>query len=205
VYLDYLMHHLVNLALGFALGFGLAGRTGHLHWTLAGFGVAAGWSLLALHNDCRYKAFFQRLKSVSGSYRVEGGAGGKPAPPATWPRRGAGALTWPAYKLCEPHAVLALLTILAVLAIFSPGQWLTSWQAGVLGMGLLAPCLGVARVARALARCSVEAEFARWFQPHGGSIESSFPAFFRNDRCSMSLPGPEARPENGPHGGDSAS
>ena len=89
VYLDYLMHHLVNLTLGFASGFGLAARSGQPLWAVAGFTIAAGWGLLALHNDCRYKAFFQRLKSVSGSFRVDGGSGGRPAPPAPWPK------SWP--------------------------------------------------------------------------------------------------------------
>ena len=85
VYHDYLMHHLVNMSLGFALGYGLAARSGHLAWALAGFAIASGWCLLGLHNDCRYKAFFQRLKSVQATYRVEGGSGGKPAPPAPGP------------------------------------------------------------------------------------------------------------------------
>ena len=136
VYLDYLMHHLVNLALGFALGYGLAARTGDPAWALAGFAIAAGWCLLGLHNDCRYKAFFQRLKSSTASYRVEGGSGGKPAPPAPWPRRGLGMLTWPAYKACEPHVVLLGLTALA--AAGDPEarrSGLSCWQASRPGDG----------------------------------------------------------------------
>ena len=53
---------------------------------------ARGWTLLGLHNDCRYKAFFQRLKAATASYRVDGGSGGRPRPPAPWPRRGLAAL-----------------------------------------------------------------------------------------------------------------
>ncbi len=68
VYLDYVMHHVGNLSLGFGLGFGLASRSGQPAWALAGFAIAGGWALLSLHNDCRYKAFFQRLKSASGTY-----------------------------------------------------------------------------------------------------------------------------------------
>src|SRR3954464_7679620 len=151
VYHDYLMHHLVNLSLGFALGYGLAAQTGRLAWALAGFAIAAGWCLLALHNDCRYKAFFQRLKSSSLTYRVEGGSGGKPAPPAPWPRHGLGRLTWPAYKACEPHIVLLGLTALALPAAFRPTLWIGCWQLGVLGMAILAPALGAARVARSIA------------------------------------------------------
>ncbi len=123
VYLDYLMHHAANLAVGFGLGYGLAVRSGDTRWTIAGFAIATGWGLLSLHNDCRYKAFFQRLKTASGSYRVDGGAGGRPRPPAPWPRRGHGAITWPAYKLCEFHVVLIGLTGLALLAIALPAVW----------------------------------------------------------------------------------
>ena len=61
------------MALGFALGFGLAARTGDPRLgprrvrDRGGAGACSG-----LHNDCRYKAFFQRLKSSSATYRVDG-------------------------------------------------------------------------------------------------------------------------------------
>src|SRR5271157_1143319 len=41
VYLDYLMHHVVNLAVGFALGYGLAMRSGNPLWAVAVFAIAA--------------------------------------------------------------------------------------------------------------------------------------------------------------------
>ena len=165
VYLDYLMHHAANLALGFALGYGLAARSGDPRWAIAGFAIAAGWALLGLHNDCRYKAFFQRLKAATASYRVDGGSGGRPRPPAPWPRRGLAALTWPAYKACEPHVVLIGLTGLAVVAIAAPAFWLTLWRGSVLAMAVLAPLLAIARIARAARRGAVEDEFSRWFRP----------------------------------------
>jgi hypothetical protein len=164
VYLDYLMHHLVNLVLGFSLGYGLASRTGDPSWTLAGLAIAVGWSLLALHNDCRYKAFFQRLKSARGIYWVDCGSGGRPSPPSGWPRHGLAALSWPAYKVCEPHTVLVGMTILALLAILSSTVWLRCWRASVLAMSLMAPVLGAARIARSMTRGAVEAEFSRWFR-----------------------------------------
>jgi hypothetical protein len=175
VYLDYLMHHLVNLALGFGLGYGLVNRSGDPAWALAGFAIATGWGLLGMHNDCRYKAFFQRLKSAAGSYRVDGGSGGQPSPPASWPGQGLGLLSWPAYKACEPHVVLMMMTGLAVLAVLHPSLWLVCWRSGALGMAMLAPVLGAARITRAVARGSVEAEFARWFQP-GDPATDRFPA-----------------------------
>lgn len=164
VYLDYLMHHAANLALGLALGYGLAARTGRLEWAASGGAIGLGWTVLSMHNDCRYKAFFQRLKRERGAYRVVCGGGGRPEPPPPWPRRGRGVLTWPAYKACEPHVVLLGLTALSSAALLSPALWLGLWKGGVLGMALLAPLLAAARVARAVARGSVGAEFDRWFQ-----------------------------------------
>ena len=165
VYFDYLMHHATALALGFALGYGLAARTGDPRWAAAGFAVAAGWLFLGLHNDCRYKTFFQRLKREPGALRVECREGGRPAPPAPWPRRGRGLLTWPAYKICEPHVVLIGLTGLALLALAAPAAWIVGWRLGVAGMAILAPSLAVGRAARAVATGSVDAEFDRWFRP----------------------------------------
>ena len=167
VYLDYLMHHAATLGLGFGLGYGLAIRSGDPAWAAAGFAIGLGWAFLGLQNDCRYKAFFQRLKASEGSYRVEGGSGGRPMPAPPWPRRGRGMLTWPAYKACEGHVVLGALTGLAGLALAWPDAWLVSWRWSVRGMAALAPALAVARIGKAVASGAVEAEFARWFRPEG--------------------------------------
>jgi hypothetical protein len=185
VYLDYLMHHAANLALGFAAGYGLAVRSGDPRWTIAGFSLGAGWMLLSVHNDCRYKAFFQRLKSTTESYRVDGGSGGRPQPPAAWPRRGRAAVTWPAYKACEPHIVLLGLTALAVLALAAPALWLAVWRGGVRVFAILAPALAIARIARAVVHRTVEDEFARWFRPldpTGGQAQRPAPSPLRTGR-----------------------
>jgi hypothetical protein len=165
VYFDYLMHHAGGMALGFAVGYGLAAQSGEMTWTIAGAAIAVGWTLLSVQNDCRYKALFQRLKSTKGSYRTDGGAGGRPQPPAPWPRKGIGALTWPLYKACEAHVVLMTLTALALFAVAAPGLWLSLWGAWSALMAVLAPSLGIARAARSVRRGSVEEEFARWFRP----------------------------------------
>ncbi len=165
VYLDYVMHHVASFALGFGLGFGLASRSGQPAWALAGLAIAGGWALLGLHNDCRYKAFFQRLKSSGGTYLVAGGSGSRPSPPASWPKHGIGLLSWPLYKLCEPHVVLTILTALAALAGVRPSLWLACWRSSALVMAMLAPLLGAARIARSVACGSAEAEFSRWFRP----------------------------------------
>lgn len=174
-YLDYLMHHASALATGFGLGYGLASRSGDPRWAIAGLLIAGGWTMLGLHNDCRYKAFFQRLKAGTSTYRVDSGGGGRPAPPAPWPRRGPGMLAWPLYKACEPHVVLIGMTGLALAAIAAPSAWLGLWRWGTVAMAILAPTLAIARIARASSRRATEAEFARWFRPTAidGPVPSS--------------------------------
>jgi hypothetical protein len=164
VYLDYLMHHIANLALGFALGHGLASRTGDSRWSVAGFLIALGWASLSLHNDCRYKAFFQRLKRETKSYRVDGGSGGRPAPPPPRPTGGLPALSWLASKACEAHVVLMGLTIMAGLVVV-PTVWAGFWKAGVASMAMAAPLLAFVRCVRAVKRETTEDEFSRWFRP----------------------------------------
>jgi hypothetical protein len=140
-------------------------RTADPRWSIAGCAIALGWTCLSLHNDCRYKAFFQRLKRETCRYRVDGGSGGRPAPPARWPLIGRGFLTWPAYKICEPHVVLFGLIVLAGLAIFEPARWLELWRGEVVGMAILAPLLALGRSMRAISRHAIDGEFDRWFQP----------------------------------------
>jgi CDP-alcohol phosphatidyltransferase len=165
VYFDYLMHHAAGLVLGFGLGYGLAARSGDIRWTILGFLIATGWTFLNLHNDCRYKAFFQRFKTVNGRFQVEGGGGGRPQPPQPWPRRGREALTWPAFKACEPHVVLLVLTALALAAMVVPDVWLRCWRIAVVVWAVVGPGLGIARIARSLVQHKVECEFSLWFQP----------------------------------------
>jgi phosphatidylglycerophosphate synthase len=167
VYFDYLMHYLANALLGFALGLGIAVRSGDVRWTIAGFSLALGWVLLSLHNDCRYKAFFQRLKSSTATFRVDVGSAARPQPPAPWPRHGRGMLTWPAYKACEIHVVLLGLTLLALVAIAAPTIWWSLWRGYVVFMSLLAPVLAIGRITRSVLLRSAELEFTRWFQPLG--------------------------------------
>jgi hypothetical protein len=171
VYFDYLMHHAANFGLGFGLGYGLAARTGDVRWAAAGFAIALGWAVLSLNNDCRYKAFFQRLKAEDRSYRIDGGSGGRPAPPAPWPRRGRAALTWPAYKSCEPHVILIGLTALALVALLAPSAWLRLWGGAVMIMAVVAPVLACGRSARGVTRKAVSAEFDRWFSACPDGIE----------------------------------
>ena len=165
VYFDYLLHHAARMSLGFALGFGLMLRSGRPAWCVAGFALATGWTMLALHNDCRYKAFFQKLKRGDRSYRVDSGSGGRPAPPQGWPMRWPGVATWPMAKSCEPHVVLIGVLALAVMAIVSPSAWRISWETAVASMAIVAPILAIARSAKAVIRDAPGEEFERWFRP----------------------------------------
>lgn len=165
VYFDYVLHHVANLMLGFALGYGLAERSSEPSWAVGGASIALGWATLSLHNDCRYKAFFQRLKATDRTFRVVGGAGGRPAPAPGWPRRGLGMLTYPAFKACEGHHVLVGLLGLAVLAVIAPCGWESAWRWSVRVMMVLAPALATVRVSRSIHSGGSETDFARWFQP----------------------------------------
>jgi hypothetical protein len=165
VYFDYLMHHIAASSLGFGLGFGLSMRGGSPLWSATGFLAGAGWLFLGLHNDCRYKSFFQRLKRETRTYRVDGGAGGRPAPPDRWPRRGRAALTWPLFKACEPHVVLLTLSAIALAGLTHEPLLAPSWRAYVACMAVLAPLLATARAARAVRRDGPGTEFDRWFRP----------------------------------------
>lgn len=171
VYFDYLLHYALNLAVGFAIGFGLTMRGELLLWTLCGFVIAASWTLLNLHNDCRYKAFFQRLKQPNEIHRVEGGSGVRPSPPTSWPMRWPGIVTWPMGKMCEFHVVLIWLTGLMVAAFVSPAIWLISWKMSVMILAAASPVLAAGRAARSVMRGEADAEFSRWFLPD--SIEEN--------------------------------
>lgn len=176
VYFDYLYHHAASLMLGFALGFGLLMREREPLWALGGFSLAGGWVLLGLNHDCRYKAFFQRLKSESGTFEVRGGSGGRPEAPEPWPRRWPGVVSWPASKVCEPHVVLMVLTGLGVLAALGSGLWERGWRVFV---GVEAPValgLAVVRVARTIGRGVPDRDFEAWFRPVSGGEERSGPS-----------------------------
>ena len=163
VYFDYMMHHAAGLGLGFALGHGLTRHSGDSNWSIAGFAIAFGWIGLSLHNDCRYKAFFQQLKRETRTGRVQGGGGSRPSPPTPWPRRGMGLISWPLYKLCEPQIVLLVLTGNAALMAISDRLGFLAWGSTAVIFAALAPPLAVARVWRSIRRGALKSEFTAWF------------------------------------------
>lgn len=163
VYLDFFMHHLWALTVGFGLGMGLQQITKEPLWSLAGFLVGLGWLALSLHNDCKYKAMFAQLAQETQTRIVKGGGGSRPEPPTPWPKSGTGFWTWPALKACEPHSVLVSLAALAVLSWLSPSAGLWAWKTFVLSMAVLAPTLALGRSLRSIRSGKIEQEFARWF------------------------------------------
>ena len=156
-----------NFVWDLALVYGIAARSGSLPWAVAGFAIGAGWLLIGIADDVRYKSFFQRLKREPAIYRVRGGAGRRPASVGARPGRVVGAFTRPAFQICEPHVVLLSLTALEFFAIAMPSIWPWPWMAYVLAMAILAPLLAIARSSRAIARGIPDAEFADWFRVEG--------------------------------------
>ncbi len=173
VYLDYLMHHAQAMALGFGLGFGPAMRSGRISWTIAGFLVAMGWTFLNLHNDCRYKAFFQKLKRDGENRRLRGQTRVQTSSDVGGTGRSWKSAIRLGQKACEPHVVLMGLSFMGVLAIVAPRIWWLSWQVGVALMAVLAPTLAVGRAAKAIVRGTLETEFDSWFP--GGSFDGKMP------------------------------
>jgi hypothetical protein len=87
VYFDYLMHHACGLALGFGLGFGLAARTGDS----SGRRRVRGRRRLDLPGPAQrlpLQGVLPAPEAEDRSYRVAGGAGGRPAPPLAGPGAG---------------------------------------------------------------------------------------------------------------------
>lgn len=184
--LDYLMHHLMALAVPLGLGAGLFVARGDAGWLFVGAAWGVGGLACGLLNDVRYKAFFQRLKLLEGRLEVQGGAY-RPAPPAPAPRALRPLAGWLWRKTCEPHVVLC---VLSVLALF---DWLLGDQALsalALYSGLMACCsvgLAATLVVRDLQRGAAEAEFSRWYQlPPGHSLH------FTGMRCVVGRDSQEA-------------
>ena len=114
VYLDYLMHHAANLGLGFGLGYGLAARTGDPRWAAAGFAIALGWAGPEPAQRLPLQGVLPAAEARDAASTASTAAAAA-VPPRPPPGRAAAsaALTWPAFKACEPHVVLIGLTGLA--------------------------------------------------------------------------------------------
>ena len=151
IYLDYLMHHAANLATRLCAGIRPGGAIGRPALDDRGL---RDRGRLGCCSACTTTAATRRSSSGSRPRRRATGSTAErraPPPPAPWPRRGLAALTWPAYKACEPHVVLIGLTALALAAICAPPALADSVARRRVVMAILAPMLAIARIARAVA------------------------------------------------------
>jgi len=166
--LDYLMHHTINLLLPVGIGWGVAVARNQPAWTLVGVAAGAGLLLLGLVHDTRYKAFVKRWKRLRGELVLQGGGGGRPAPP-TKPgggmlRRGA----WCLRKVCEVHGILTALPLLAVVMYLTSDVRLTAGCIYLLILAGASLFLAAVSLARGLRQEAAEREFAAWFHPAEG-------------------------------------
>ena len=164
-FFDFVMHYVVHMALGFALGLGQFARTGQPLWLPAGFTLGGALAMLMLAHDCRYKAFFRRLKRERGVFRVEGGSGARPEPPRRPPRRPAPLAWYLLQKFCEIHVIMNLLGAVAIVSLVRPSTALTAQAWLTAGWAIAVPLVAAVKVTRAITSRSIDREFAAWFQP----------------------------------------
>ena len=169
VQLDYLMHHTINLLVPLGVGFGLFCRHAEPLWLIGGLVWGVSLLLITLQHDARYKAFVCRLKCLRGRLRVCGGGGGRPEPQPPVPRSPLRLAVWTARKVCEPHVMMNLLSVLALGQLVLADAELL---AGRLYLVLTAPA-AVATAAWTIIRSQrahwAEQEFAAWYRVPPGS------------------------------------
>lgn len=168
VALDYLMHHLVNLFVPLGMGLGVAVRTLQPEWGIAGLAWSAGLLTIGLLDDVRYKAFVQRLKRLRGELRVVGGGGGRPRPAGGMPRNPRQSAAWLGRKLCEMHAAMNVLSVVALIAWSVRDEELWLGRACLTVFSLLSMVAAVRSVARSLREGAAEREFAAWYRVGAG-------------------------------------
>ncbi len=169
--LDFLMHHTIHLLIPLGAGCGLFVRRLEPLWFLAGLGWGLALLLITLEHDARYKAFIVRLKRLHGRLEVFGGAGGRPVPQPTLPRRPLPFIAWVVRKACEMHVVMNLLTM-AALAQWLAGDGNLRIAAAYLSiMALAATLVAGWTLIRGQSEGRTEREFTLWFQlPPGHNL-----------------------------------
>ncbi|MBL9093952.1 MAG: CDP-alcohol phosphatidyltransferase family protein [Planctomycetaceae bacterium] len=183
-WLDYLMHHNLNLLLPAAIGFGLARHTGFVAWAAVGLWWGWGSLLLGLRHDAKYKAFVRRWKSLEGELRLVGGGGGRPEPAYLPPRSFRRWLNWCVLKCYETHIVICGLTMLTAARLLAGEFGEEAAQLFVAAAAVPAPLLACNLIRRSLAQGETEAEFAAWFRlPDAAELEEVGDAWHirRND------------------------
>lgn len=158
VYFDFWMHHIVNLAVPIALGYGVAHESGELLWSAVGAALAVGLAGLALSDDCRYKAFHGMLAREGGWWReLPPDSTAATAVPIRLTRLAR--LRRIALGLCEFPNVLAALSILAVVRLAWPVVGLCVVQGWLCVMATLSWLGMLGRVGRHVAQGTIDAEY----------------------------------------------
>ena len=163
VYFDFMMHHIVHPAVAFAIGFGIAAQTGELSWTLAGAAFAIGLATLSLSNDCRYKAFF--AESKRGEWRRAEGAGPNAGKACEQSRRRFAVRLM--QKSCEIPNIVIAVTLVAMSMLWNAAAGGLVIQIYLAIMAMIAPLLGLARLARQVWQKSIDVEFREFFDTSG--------------------------------------
>ncbi len=131
-FLDYMIHFLVHSAAGFGLGMRMFYATGAGGWVWIGFLCALAMGGISQFNDCKYKAFYQRLAQWGGKTVCLGTrqvAGASPcAHSQTFKIRLLKKGYTVLYKCTEIHVVMNVLGLSAALTLFGwPADRIFIW------------------------------------------------------------------------------
>ncbi len=171
VQFDYLMHHTLNLIVPLGVGWGLFVQTAEPGWCFGG--LVWGVSLLGMgvQHDARYKAFVQRLKALEGRLEVVGGGGFRRSPQPPAPRTPLRLTGWLMRKGCEPHVVMNLLTLIAVIGWLAESGHLRIAQCYLATASALSLMTATWTVVSSQRQGACEKEFAAWFRvPPGAEL-----------------------------------
>jgi len=183
VALDFLMHHTLVMVLPLGIGYGFVNQGGSHLWLLVGIAWSVGMLMQSIDHDVRAKAIVSRLKRLDGELRVIGGRGGRPTPPAPWPRRPVAIFKRLVRLACQWHWTINTLTVLSLLRVIigqpnvttgtshsdffrlATNAAITSYAAV---MGPLALTVAVVQIVRSVRDSAAEHEFAAWYAPPEG-------------------------------------
>ncbi|MBI1322867.1 hypothetical protein GC170_06750 [bacterium] len=186
IFLDFWIHTAHACMRGLGIGWGLYVATNQALAILPGLGAAFGWVMISNANDASYKAIFAELKKLR-----ENGAIVRLRPAANHDDRVGidrrnglrGMISWALVKWQEPHSVLILMSIAAVVRITKPEAGLPIWFALVLFWGIFAPVVAVVRLFRTIRSNKISSQFEDAF-----SVQRSMESGDQAANIEMRLP-----------------